>query len=72
MSNRHAGIVLLLATLTATLLVAATSLARPQTTIPQTIADRDGDNRLEPAPGEEHVVRDELGPPRPFRRSARR
>src|SRR5919199_4011911 len=33
------------------------------TTEVQTIQDRDGDNRLEPAPGDDYMVRDELGEP---------
>jgi len=39
---------------------AAPAAAAP-TTVVQTIQDRDGDDRLEPAPGEDHVVRAELG-----------
>jgi len=35
--------------------------ARPRTTLSQTIVDADGDNRLEPGPGERHVVRQDLG-----------
>ena len=34
------------------LAAAALAEARPQTTLTQTILDRDRDNRLEPAPGE--------------------
>ena len=33
------------------------------TTEVRTIQDRDGDNRLEPAPGDDYMVRDELGEP---------
>jgi metallophosphoesterase (TIGR03767 family) len=35
--------------------------ARSRTTVEQTIADSDGDNTLEPAPGESYVLRDDLG-----------
>jgi hypothetical protein len=42
---------------------------RPRTTFEQTILDRDTDNRLEPAPGEPYVIRDDLGTaPAPSRR----
>ncbi len=61
----------LLATLVATLLVATSGWARPQTTAPQTILDRDGDNRLDSAPGEDHVVRSELGQALPGRERRR-
>lgn len=64
-------VVVLLATLVATLVMATSGLARPQTTAPQTILDRDGDNRLEPAPGEEYVVRDDLGQALPGREEER-
>ena len=40
-----------------------TALARPQTTVTQTIVDRDDDDRLEPGPGEPHLLRDDLGTP---------
>ena len=47
-------------------LVAAFVLAAPvhaatTTTERRTIADLDGDNRLEPAPGDDHLLRDDLG-----------
>jgi 3',5'-cyclic AMP phosphodiesterase CpdA len=45
------------------LFAAATAAAQPRTTVERSILDRDGDNRLEPAPGEDHVVRAELGAP---------
>ncbi len=51
---------------------AGPAVARPQTTLSQTIEDRDGDNRLEPAPGEDYVVRDDLGQPGPDRERRRR
>ncbi len=38
----------------------ATSLAPPPTTVSTTIVDRNGDNRLESAPGEPHILRAEL------------
>lgn len=47
------------------------ALAVPATTVPVTIADRDGDNRLEPGPGEGYVVRADLGTPAPRRESRR-
>jgi metallophosphoesterase (TIGR03767 family) len=50
---------------------AAFAAGRPQTTLVQTILDRDGDNRLEPAPGEAYVVRPELGEPLPGREDRR-
>ena len=34
----------------------ATALAAPHTTVERTIQDRDGDSRLEPAPGEDYTV----------------
>jgi metallophosphoesterase (TIGR03767 family) len=37
--------------------------ARPQTTVTQTIVDRDQDDRLETGPGEAHLVRDDLERP---------
>ena len=59
-------------TAAALLLVAAPAAhARPQTTVTQTIVDRDGDNRLEPGPGEDHVVRDELATPQAGREKRR-
>ena len=49
--------------------VAAPAEGRPRTTFEQTILDRDTDNRLEPAPGEPYVIRDDLGTaPAPSRR----
>ncbi|HEY3188458.1 MAG TPA: hypothetical protein VGJ70_13350 [Solirubrobacteraceae bacterium] len=47
----------------AALLCASPAAAAPQTTVTATIADRDGDNRLEHAPGEDHLVRTDLGAP---------
>ena len=49
----------------------AGAAARAQSTESQTIADADGDNRLEPGPGERHVVRDDLGPANPLRARTR-
>src|SRR5215210_643325 len=46
------------------LVLAATGIAvasGASSTVNRTIADRDGDNRLEPAPGDPYVQRDELG-----------
>ena len=40
---------------------AAVAVTRPQTTLVQTIGDRNGDNRLERGPGDPHVVREDLG-----------
>jgi metallophosphoesterase (TIGR03767 family) len=57
--------------LAALLLAAAPAAARPQTTVVQTIIDRDGDDRLERGPGEDHVVRDDLEQPRPGRERRR-
>jgi metallophosphoesterase (TIGR03767 family) len=48
-------------------LAAPAAQARPQTTVVQTIEDRDGDRRLERGPGEDHVVREELAPALPGR-----
>jgi metallophosphoesterase (TIGR03767 family) len=45
----------------ACLLPAAAADARSRTTVEQTIQDRDGDNRLESAPGEVYLLRDDLG-----------
>jgi metallophosphoesterase (TIGR03767 family) len=53
------------------LLAPAAAQARPQTTLSQTIADRDGDNRLEPAPGDPYVVRQDLGTADPDRARTR-
>ncbi len=52
--------------------IPAPAAARPQTTLSETVQDRDGDNRLEPAPGEDYVVRDDLGQPGPDRARRRR
>ena len=43
------------------MLVAGVADARPRTTLSQTIVDKDGDNRLDPGPGEPHLLRQELG-----------
>lgn len=70
MSSRHLGIIKLglrqskglIVPLAAWLLLATIAPATgQQTTITQTIADRDRDNRLEPGTGEGYVVRSELG-----------
>jgi metallophosphoesterase (TIGR03767 family) len=53
------------------LCAAAPAHARPQTTEAQTIVDRDGDDLLEPGPGEEHIVRDDLAPPQEGRERRR-
>lgn len=45
------------------LVTAPAASARPQTTVNQTIVDRDDDDRLEPGPGERHVVRTDLAAP---------
>ena len=45
--------------------------ARTRTTLSQTIADRDRNNRLEPASGENFVVRDDLGAAAPLRARTR-
>ena len=42
-----------------------------QTTENQTIRDADGDNRLEPGPGDDRLVRQELAPARPGRERTR-
>jgi metallophosphoesterase (TIGR03767 family) len=55
----------------ATLAFAGPADARPRDTTSQTIQDRDGDNRLEPAPGEDFVVRSDLGTPSPSRERTR-
>lgn len=54
---------LLAASVVALLVCAPSAVANPRTTEERTILDRDGDNRLEPAPGEPHIVRTELGTP---------
>ena len=41
--------------------MAGVAEGRPATTVSQTIVDRDGDNVLDPGPGERHVLRQELG-----------
>jgi metallophosphoesterase (TIGR03767 family) len=51
--------------------IAPPAFARP-TTVSQTIQDRDGDNRLESAPGEDYMVRDDLAPASPARARTRR
>ena len=53
------------------LLLAAPSVLAADTTA-RTIADRDRDNLLEYAPGEPHVVRDDLAPASPSRRRSRK
>src|SRR5688572_10171688 len=50
----------LLAALTLAGMTAAAQ-ARPASTTVQTIVDKDGDGRLEPGPGENHVPRSDLG-----------
>jgi metallophosphoesterase (TIGR03767 family) len=45
--------------------------ARARTTVDQTIVDADRDNRLEPGPGEDYVVRDDLGVASPTRAKTR-
>ena len=45
--------------------------ARSRTTVDQTIVDSDRDNRLEPGPGEDYVVRDDLGQALPTRTKTR-
>ena len=45
-------------------MLAATGIAfaaGASSTVNRTIADRDGDNRLESAPGDDYLQRDELG-----------
>jgi metallophosphoesterase (TIGR03767 family) len=53
------------------LVLAAPVGARTATTLSQTIVDRDGDNRLEPAAGESYLVRDDLGQALPGRERRR-
>jgi metallophosphoesterase (TIGR03767 family) len=60
-----------LAALAALLLIPAPASAWPQTTVTQTIQDRDGDRRLETGPGEDHVVREDLAPAAPGRERRR-
>ena len=48
--------------------MAGVAEARPASTTVQTIVDRDGDGRLEPGPGENHVLRQELGVKTPLAR----
>ncbi|MEO8687083.1 MAG: hypothetical protein ABI611_02555 [Solirubrobacteraceae bacterium] len=57
----------MLTSLAIALLVAAPAAATPRDTTAGTIQDRDRDNRLEPAPGEDHVVRQDLAPASPDR-----
>jgi metallophosphoesterase (TIGR03767 family) len=52
--------------------LAPVAVAGTQTTLARTIQDRDGDNRLERAGGEDHVVREELGRARDGRERRRR
>ena len=52
-------------------LLAAPGADAADTTSSRTIADRNGDNRLEPAPGEDHVVRQDLAPAAPARKQTR-
>ena len=55
-----------------TMVVAAPAQSRSRTTFEQTIADADGDNRLEPGPGDDYEVREDLGgPPSPTRERTR-
>ena len=56
----------------ALLACAPSALASPRTTEERTILDRDGDNRLEPALGESHLTRTELGTPSAARERTRR
>ena len=58
--------------LAALLAAAPTADARPQTTVNQTIVDRDKDDRLETGPGERHVVREDLAPAQAGRDKRRR
>jgi metallophosphoesterase (TIGR03767 family) len=52
--------------------LALTEASGASGTLDRTILDRDGDNRLEAAPGESHAVREELAPARPGREGRRR
>src|SRR5688572_19603329 len=63
---------MLILSLAALLVAAPTAAARPQTTVTQTIVDRDKDNRLEPGPGEGYVVRTDLAQPQAGREKRRR
>jgi metallophosphoesterase (TIGR03767 family) len=67
--RRPTAVVTALALLPA--LLPAVADARSRTTVDQTIADADRDNRLEPAPGENYVVRDDLGQALPTRAKTR-
>ena len=62
---------LLAVTVVALLACAPSAFASPRTTESRTILDRDGDNRLEPAPGDPHVVRQDLGAATPTRARTR-
>lgn len=64
MGRRTFAALLALAVLTG---IAGPAEARTRTTFEQTIGDADGDNRLEPGPGESYVVRTELGQALPGR-----
>src|SRR4051795_12081586 len=66
---RRPAIVTALALLPA--LLPAGADARSRTTVEQTIVDSDRDNRLEPGPGEDYVVRDDLGQALPTRTKTR-
>ena len=63
----------MLAALTAALIAlpAPAAFGRAYSTTSQTIVDADRDNRLEPGPGEDHVVRQELGTASPTRTKTR-
>ena len=61
----------LLAVTVVALLAWPSALANPRTTEARTILDRDGDNRLEPAKGDPHVVRRDLGGHRGAQREGR-
>ena len=50
---------------------APVALATPRDTTAGTVYDENSDNRLDPAPGEEHVVRDDLGEAVPGRERRR-
>jgi metallophosphoesterase (TIGR03767 family) len=67
--RRRTAVVTVLALL-ATVLPAAAD-ARSRTTVDQTIVDSDRDNRLQPGPGEDYVVRDDLGQALPTRAKTR-
>ncbi|MDQ5807226.1 MAG: metallophosphoesterase [Actinomycetota bacterium] len=68
--GRRAAFALLAAV--ALLFAAAHAAAMPRTTVERTIQDRDGDNRLETAPGEDYgAPREELGTASPARERTR-